>query len=1112
MPANFCLRPLRAASPLLGLLVASSLTVSVLAQVQKPIFPTNPTYVNKYGPNSLATGDFNGDGQPDVAFVEGGGAAGILVVLLNQGTINTFTSTTTTLSCAPTNSSSLVAADLNNDKKLDLAFTCSNGYVVVMLGNGDGSFQAPTFASVPSGGVLAAPADLNGDGYLDLVATSSNLLGSSPSVYVLLNKGSSAAGTFALNKIYPAPAGLYLNTAEIGDFNGDGKLDVLAGQTQLAIFYGNGDGTLQTPQTLSPTTITLGSPGFVTADFNHDGLTDIAFLTSTTNTSIFPQVVTSSSLQVLLGSSSGQFTTGPSLSLDTTANYTSLTLAGSSGNGYNLALSGSDILIALGDGNGGFSLGSTYDVSGSRALVGEAVGSTRTNLIADLGDIFVFLADNGDGTYQAIPDTQLGGTLLTPVDLNGDGLTDVLTTDLDGNLVAALGRGNGRFTVASRTPGFQSGYLPILAGDFNGDGKVDAVQLTQPGNNTLIVFSAGSGGGSFLPSVAGLSLPGNLAASTAVGDFNGDHILDLLVSFGGARTEAPPTVFLLAGNGDGTFAGPIAVQQQSSATANIPPILAVDLNGDGKLDFIWDSTVFLNTGGGTFNRQPIGIPLDSSTIPLAIGDLNGDGKLDLVTGGTYVYAGNGDGSFQTSPFFTATFPPLTYAGSALVGDVNADGNPDLLLSTTGQTLVFLGDGKGNFTPDSNTYSLGSGSLARLNNQAPALPNDGALDYLQASGGGVASFLNQLNPAPTIPALLPSKTLLSVSAGSAAPGQQLTYTATVIGTSPTGTIFFAAGSVGLGTTPLINGVATLSAAVATIGSYAVTATYSGDNTNAASNSNAVTVTVAALPSKTVLTVSAISAGPNQQLSLTATIIGLDPTGIARFSQGAVILGNAALKSGVATLPYTFTFIGSYPVVATYTGDIANLPSTSNTITVVVATPDYSITAAPAAATITAGQSASTTLTVAPIGGYSGTVSFGCGTLPFGATCTFVPASLTPGTGVLASTVLTITTTASTHAMLERLEGIQGIAWASILGLAFFPKRLPKMRCSLLKSGALSLLLLAGLISLAACSSSPQSSTTGATTPGTPAGIQTINVTASGGSGSPSHAIAFQLTVQ
>ncbi|WP_169746989.1 FG-GAP repeat domain-containing protein [Edaphobacter aggregans] len=168
---------------------------SLLAQSQQPIFPTLGTY-NSLPVYAGVVGDFNGDGLPDFAYYRLSAPQGPidLVTLLNQGGDNDPVVVSTPFNCNGATSFSLTTADMNKDGKLDLVQTC-NGYVVVVLGNGDGSFQIPSntaYYSV-SGATLSAvvpPVDLNGDGYPDVVANANATVGGASSVAVFLNQGS----------------------------------------------------------------------------------------------------------------------------------------------------------------------------------------------------------------------------------------------------------------------------------------------------------------------------------------------------------------------------------------------------------------------------------------------------------------------------------------------------------------------------------------------------------------------------------------------------------------------------------------------------------------------------------------------------------------------------------------------------------------------------------------------------------------------------------------------------------------------------------------------------------------------------------------------------------
>jgi hypothetical protein len=129
--------------------VSASLQIPAIAQSQPPLFPiANSLPVGTI--STPATGDFNGDGQPDLivssSTAAGGGQLATLTVLLDQGaTSNPTPVITNSLSC--TSVTSLAVADMNNDNKLDVALTCSEGFVAILFGNGDGTFQKPAYYS-----------------------------------------------------------------------------------------------------------------------------------------------------------------------------------------------------------------------------------------------------------------------------------------------------------------------------------------------------------------------------------------------------------------------------------------------------------------------------------------------------------------------------------------------------------------------------------------------------------------------------------------------------------------------------------------------------------------------------------------------------------------------------------------------------------------------------------------------------------------------------------------------------------------------------------------------------------------------------------------------------
>ncbi len=350
--------------------------------------------------------------------------------------------------------SAVAAGDFNGDGNLDLAVTvcddCAQaGNVAILLGNGDGTFQAPAFFPVRYFPSYIAVGDFNHDGILDLaVVNSGNVILSLPaSISILLGNGD---GSFQPQAEYPVP--WHPASVALGDLNEDGNLDLAIANATIdshgsintvTTMLGNADGTFQPPQEWS------------------------------LNDAFGP-------LQIALGDFTG-------------SGHLDMTVAAWGDPPF--FESGGRIAFLQGNGDGTFQAPQTYN---SPMLFGAIVaddfnGDGTLDILtagrsAPDGSLTTWTAlGNGDGTFQSlvpiVPDFSCFKCLVS-ADFNGDQNRDAAVAVTNG-FAAALGKGDGSFQQPAT---FDAGVQPsaMAVGDFNGDGKPDVVLTTNAGADTNV--------------------------------------------------------------------------------------------------------------------------------------------------------------------------------------------------------------------------------------------------------------------------------------------------------------------------------------------------------------------------------------------------------------------------------------------------------------------------------------------------------------------------------------------------------------------------------------------------------------------------------------------------
>ena len=307
----------------------------------------------------------------------------------------------------------------------------------------------------------------------------------------------------------------------------------------------------------------------------------------------------------------------------------------------------------------------------------------------------------------------------------------------------------------------------------------------------------------------------------------------------------------------------------------------------------------------------------------------------------------------------------------------------------------------------------------------------------------------------------------------------------------------------------------STVLTTAGTYSISATSPGLTTATASLTVAATVAPVPMTTSTVLSAPSTSV-TGSSVTLSATVTGAagnpSPTGQVTFMDGTTMLGSSTLSVGVATFTTSSLAVGSHSLTASYAGDANNAPSTSNTVTLTVTgTPAFSISLSPASATIASGGSATATVSITPMNGFSAATTLACSGLPSFATCAFSPASVTPGAAAATST-LTIATNVQTASIghettpanrSNRNVGSGAMLAVLLLPLMLFDRRRRKLWLRVCGCVFVGVLLMQGLTGCSGNSGMSNSSTT-------PAGQYTITITAT--SGSLSQSTTLPLTVQ
>jgi FG-GAP-like repeat len=618
------------------LFAVSFLGSSAFAQSPQ-VFPnpqTGAAGASVYVPHAI--GDFDGDGLTDLAIGAIGDAPWSTGVTLRRGQGLGFLRPAETMPLAIYHNG-LAAADFDGDGKDDLAAASSATGTVNVLRD----YDPPSFASIET---LAFP-----------------------------------------------PAGNEGALVDSGDFDGDGKLDIVvlpkSNSIPFQVFLGDGAGGFSGP--LAGPLVEFQANSLCVGDFNEDGRSDVAWERR------------DNLLRLAFGQVGGSL--GAPVTYDVVLDLLRVRLGDADEDGHDDVICSLSyytspdpgVVVAYGDGSGNLVLGNRMIAPLTFWSAIDLDGDGRTDLAGDNGAYFLGL---GGGSFA--PLAQLAGPKFLPGDprhdLNQDGYADYLGYFPGNTVTLTLSTGALQYpavVATDATAGSKS--AGIAGGDFNEDGKQDLVvsDSSSTGGTGRFYLLTGNGQGGFTPAI--ISSIGTLQQTftLASGDFDADGNLDFA-----AASWNTFTVLVVRGNGAGGF----SVLTQFGLQGPPNELIAEDLNGDGILDLAAACSsgkelgVVYGLGGGAF-KPPQSIDLAGGSYGLCSLDANGDPYRDLAAtlnpnNAVSILLGSASGAFSLGQVIPAQNSPLRVAA----GDLNQDGIDDLFVAANRSSLL-LGNGNGGFT-------------------------------------------------------------------------------------------------------------------------------------------------------------------------------------------------------------------------------------------------------------------------------------------------------------------------------------------------------------------------------------------------------------------------------
>ena len=657
-------------------------------------------------PDSVAVGDFNGDGNHDLA--NGNRGSGTVSISLGDGAGGFTAAPAATVGPSP---SAVAVGDFNNDGKQDLAVAnnnttfadTANAYVAIRLGDGTGAFTAAGNIGVGSGPHSVALADFNNDGKLDFVT--GNIAGNSISLRLGNGSGGSAGGV-------DFSAGQAPYSVAVGDFNNDGKQDVAAAAVNsnlVSVFFGNGAGSFAFKNTFfvsAPRAIAVG-------DFNGDGNDDYAAASPL------------GTVYIRLGDGTGDFSNAPNVNVS--GQPGSVAVADFNNDGkQDLAVgrrTGGNVAIYFGNGSGGF---------GSLILVGA--GSTpQAVAIGDLnhdGKQDVAVANSGSNLVT----TALGGCNAAPIISVATGLYALPGEPSANRQIATVTDDGGNGSVVVRVNGSTSATVNgvTVSNIVNSNGTITADIVAASDASTVNFTLQASDGVS--TSTATLNVRTDIVApSVTIEQASGqsDPTNSLPIRFTVVFSEAVTgfeagdvslsgtgaTVATVAGSGT-TYEVSVNKTADGAVTATIPADSATDASGNGNAaSTSADNSVTLDATPPAVTSITLsnGSPTRQSSVAFTVNfneSVTGVDASDFALTTSGVTGASVTGVSGSGSSYAVTVSTGTGSGTIRLDVVDDDS----LIDHAGNPLGGTGNGNGNFTTGPS-YTIDKTSPTVMINQA-----------------------------------------------------------------------------------------------------------------------------------------------------------------------------------------------------------------------------------------------------------------------------------------------------------------------------------------------------------------------------------------------------------